>query len=56
LMPLHHLPAQLVYSAHGGEVREAVVAGRPLMIDRELTTIDLTEVRARVCRMSRELC
>lgn len=55
LMPWHNLAAQLVYAAHGGEVRDVVVAGRPLLKERELTTIDLKEVQGQVRRLARGL-
>ena len=51
LMPLHNLPAQLVYATHGGEVRDVIAGGRILMINGQLTTIDLKRVRARVREM-----
>lgn len=38
--------AHLAYSARASDVRHAVVRGRPLLCDRELTTIDLDEVLA----------
>ncbi|MBW2619348.1 MAG: amidohydrolase [Deltaproteobacteria bacterium] len=52
LLPWHNLAAQLVYAAHGGEVRDVVVAGRPLLKEGELMTIDLKEVQARVRHLS----
>ncbi len=55
LMPLFNLPAQLVYAAQGGEVREVVVAGKVLLAEGELQTIDLATVRAEVVRLSEKL-
>ena len=49
--PLHDLAAALVYSIQPGDVRTTIVAGRVLMRDRQLLTIDraglLEEFRAR---------
>ncbi len=49
--PLHDLAAALVYSVQPTDVRTTIVAGRVLMRDRELLTIDtaalLTEFRER---------
>ncbi len=53
LTPLHHLAAQVVYAAHGGEVRETVVGGRVLMEDGRLTTLDLERTMAEVRRLAR---
>ena len=48
LMPLHEVPAQLVYAAHGGEVCDVVAGGRVLMKNGQLTTIDLERVKAEI--------
>jgi 5-methylthioadenosine/S-adenosylhomocysteine deaminase len=49
--PLHDLAAALVYSVQPTDVRTTIVAGRVLMRDRELLTIDgpglLSEFRER---------
>lgn len=55
LMPLHRIPAQLVYAAHGGEVCDSVVGGRVLMKNGRLTIIDLERVRAEVGRIFRRI-
>lgn len=39
--PLHDLAATLVYSLQPGDIRTTIVAGRVLMRDRQLLTIDL---------------
>jgi 5-methylthioadenosine/S-adenosylhomocysteine deaminase len=39
--PLHDLAAALVYSLQPNDVRTTIVAGRVLMRDRRLLTIDL---------------
>lgn len=53
--PLHDPRAALVYGVQSSDVRSVVVAGRVLMRDRELLTIDLpsllAEVDSRVARL-----
>ncbi len=46
--PVHDPLAALVYSARATDVRTTIVDGVPLMIDRELKTIDVAELRAAV--------
>lgn len=41
--PLYNPLSQLVYATSGAEVTHSWVAGRPLMSDRRLRTVDLTE-------------
>ena len=48
LQPLYNPVSQAVYAANGGDVRHVFVAGRQLVDNGELTTIDLNEVRASV--------
>lgn len=55
LTPVYSAPSALVYAAGGGNVRHAVVAGRVLLEDRRLLTIDLAEVRARVRELARDI-
>lgn len=40
LRPRHNLVSNIVYAAKGPDVRHVIVAGRILMRDRELTTLD----------------
>lgn len=42
--PVHDLAATLVHSARSGDVRTTIVAGRVLMHDRELLTLDVAAV------------
>ncbi|MFD6434882.1 amidohydrolase family protein [Streptomyces venezuelae] len=42
--PVHDLAATLVHSARSGDVRTTIVAGRVLMHDRELLTLDVPEI------------
>ncbi len=47
-LPVHDPLAALVYSVRADDVRTTIVNGRPLMLDRELLTIDMNELRAQV--------
>lgn len=42
--PVHDLAATLVHSARSGDVRTTIVAGRILMRDRELLTLDVPDI------------
>ncbi len=46
--PVHDPLAALVFSARATDVRTTIVDGVPLMIDRELLTIDVDELRSAV--------
>jgi 5-methylthioadenosine/S-adenosylhomocysteine deaminase len=46
--PLHDPAASLVYSARASDARTVICDGRLLMRDRELLTLDLERIRARV--------
>ena len=47
-LPGHDAAATLVYSARATDVRTSIIDGVPVMVDRELRTIDTTELRRRV--------
>ncbi|MEL7433749.1 MAG: amidohydrolase, partial [Chloroflexota bacterium] len=51
--PIHNIAANLLYSARTSDVRTVLCDGQVIMRDRELLTIDKTEVVAQV-RMSME--
>lgn len=53
--PLHDPLAALVYSARAGDVRTTIVDGVPLMVDRELLTIDEADLSAAVARRAPQL-
>ena len=53
--PLHDPLAALVYSARASDVRTTIVDGIPLMVDRELLTIDATELSGRVAARAPQL-
>ena len=46
--PNHNIPANLVYSMRPGDVRTVIVDGRIVMRDRQILTVDKTEVLDRV--------
>lgn len=48
LTPLYHPVSQLVYAAGGPDVRHVVVAGKPLMRDRRLLTLDADALKAQM--------
>lgn len=53
--PVHDPLAALVYSARPSDVMTTIVDGVPLMVDRQLTTIDVDRLRAAVERRGPEL-
>ena len=48
LVPMYNPISQLVYAAKGSDVRDVVVAGRPLVRNRKLMNIDLKEIMGQV--------
>ena len=55
LTPLYDLASNLVYAARGTDVRTVLVAGRLLMKDRRLLTLDLPGAMAEVRRIARRI-
>jgi 5-methylthioadenosine/S-adenosylhomocysteine deaminase len=55
LTPLYDPYSHLVYAASGADVRHVMVAGRWLMRDRQLTTLDWPEIALRLNTGSRDL-
>ena len=53
--PMHQPLSQIVYSASRGEVTDTWVAGRALLRDRALTTIDESDCLARVSTFAEKL-
>jgi len=50
LVPLYNPFSQLVYAVRGSDVRDVMVAGRTLVKDRKLLTIDLESIIRKVVR------
>jgi len=55
LFPLYNPISHIVYSASGADVREVMVAGRFLVRDRHLMTIDIDDVMDQVNRLARQI-
>ncbi len=53
--PIHDLPATLVYSARSADISTTIVAGRVLMRDRRLLTVDLPTTLDALAPRLREL-
>ena len=52
LTPMHHPASTVVYAAGGADVATVLVAGRPLVRDRRLLTVELEEAMARVAAIA----
>ena len=48
LTPLYNVPSHLVYAARGADVLHSFIGGRQVMHNRQLLTIDLEDVMARM--------
>ena len=48
LTPIYHPESHIVYTAGGADVRHVIVAGRQIVKDRQLLTMDLNEIMGRV--------
>ncbi len=55
LHPRHSLASHLIYSAQAADVQTTIVAGRVLMRDRKLLTVDLPETYAKVAESAGRL-
>jgi 5-methylthioadenosine/S-adenosylhomocysteine deaminase len=55
LTPLFDPYSHLVYAARAADVRHVMVAGRWLLLDRQLTTLNWPEIAGRIRAGSREL-
>ncbi|MBR9985190.1 MAG: amidohydrolase [Desulfosarcina sp.] len=55
LTPMYHPESHIVYAAGGADVRHVLVAGRQVVRDRRLLTIDIGEVIDRVNAIGREI-
>jgi len=52
LTPCYNIPSHLVYAVQGGDVIHSVINGRVVMQNRELTTIDETEILSRMSKLA----
>ena len=48
LVPLYNPVSQLVYAARGSDVRDVMVAGRLLLKDRQMLTLDWPQIAQRI--------
>jgi 5-methylthioadenosine/S-adenosylhomocysteine deaminase len=55
LTPIYHPVSHIVYAAGGGDVRHVMVAGRPVVKDRQLLTIKIGEVIDRVNDIAQDI-
>jgi 5-methylthioadenosine/S-adenosylhomocysteine deaminase len=55
LVPMYNPVSQVVYSARGSDVRDVMVAGRMLVHNRSLTTLDQDDILNKVKVLSREI-
>ncbi len=55
LMPIYNPVSQIVYSARGSDVRDVMVAGRMLVHNRSLTSLDQDDILNKVNALSREI-
>ena len=47
LTPMYNATSHLVYAARGNDVSHSIINGQPVMEDRKLLTLDITEIIAR---------
>ena len=55
LVPLYNPYSQMVYAATGADIRTVLIAGRMVMADRRLLTLDVEEAMARVREFARQI-
>jgi 5-methylthioadenosine/S-adenosylhomocysteine deaminase len=55
LVPVYHPASQVVYAARGDDVREVLVAGRRLVVEGRLQSLDAAEIRRQVTAIAREI-
>ena len=55
LTPLYNPYSQLVYAACGADVKTSIIAGRIVMRDRQLLTVDIEEAMARVRQIAQKI-
>jgi len=55
LIPMYNSVSHLIYTAQGSDVRDVMVAGRILVRNKNLLTLDLEDILERVTRFSRTI-
>jgi len=55
LFPIYNPVSHLVYSARGSDVRDVIVAGRVILKDRRLLTMDMADIYEKVTVLSRRI-
>ena len=55
LTPMYHPESHIVYAANGADVRHVMIAGRQVVKDRKLMTVDVEQVIRRVNAISQEI-
>lgn len=55
MTPLYHPASQIVYTAKASDVRTVVVAGKVIMADGRILTLDLAEILAEVRKIARRI-
>jgi len=55
LVPMYNVTSHLVYAAHSSDVRTVIIDGRVVMRDRELLTLDESDIFARAREMARQI-
>jgi 5-methylthioadenosine/S-adenosylhomocysteine deaminase len=55
LMPIYHPESHIVYAAKASDVRDVVVAGRILVRDRNVTSLDLEKIMLRVEKIAKKI-
>jgi 5-methylthioadenosine/S-adenosylhomocysteine deaminase len=55
LMPMYHPESHIVYTAKASDVRDVVVAGRILVRDRNVTSLDLEKIMLKVEKIAKKI-
>ncbi|TES90222.1 MAG: amidohydrolase [Desulfobacteraceae bacterium] len=55
LVPMYNSVSHIIYAVQGSDVRDVVVAGRIIVRDQNLLTIDLEDILARVVKISDDI-
>jgi 5-methylthioadenosine/S-adenosylhomocysteine deaminase len=55
LTPMYHPESHIVYAADGGDVRHVLVAGRQVVKDRQVLTLNVREIMDRVNAIAEDI-